>query len=579
MVAFQIIFRIILANLCILGLCYTNSNCNTLLVPSQYPTLQEGIDASQNGDTVLIADGIYAGIGNKNVDYSGRAIVVKSENGPLYCTIDCEYDGRGFWFHTNEDTNSVLEGIKIINGDAVPNYGGGIKIGYSSPLIKNCIVTDCQARVGGGISCGSSAAVFRDCEIKGNAAEVEGGGLSIGAAPGPVLSHCRIQNNTSVWNGAGINYGNQCHGTIQYCVITGNISDFGIGGGIYIYNGCYPDILYCTIAANSAYSGGGIYNDNSTPSLNGCIVRENRIFDNPIGGLSATYSNIIGGWSGNGNLDEDPLFVQSQQGDYRLQWESPCIDSGDPDPQYNDPDGTRADMGCFYYDQSIPIRIVMTPYDQPIEIPEEGGSFTYSIHLTNIDSNPITTTVWCDVVLPNGLTFGPVLGPVEVVIPSDVTIIRERNQTVPASAPQGLYSYMIFAVADGDTSADSFAFEKLGVALTGCTGWGNNGDMLEGVSSGGSESTPLQLEFIFSNAYPNPFNPTTALSYKLQDASKVNLSVYDISGSLVAELVNGSRDAGVHEVTFDASDLTSGVYIYRLTAADFTAIGKMILVK
>ncbi|HDH58030.1 MAG TPA: T9SS type A sorting domain-containing protein, partial [Bacteroidetes bacterium] len=69
------------------------------------------------------------------------------------------------------------------------------------------------------------------------------------------------------------------------------------------------------------------------------------------------------------------------------------------------------------------------------------------------------------------------------------------------------------------------------------------------------------------------------LSYKLQDASIVNLSVYDISGRKVAELVNGWRDAGVHKVTFDSSGLASGVYIYRIHAGDFSATGKMVLMK
>ncbi|TKJ38519.1 hypothetical protein CEE37_12185 [candidate division LCP-89 bacterium B3_LCP] len=78
---------------------------------------------------------------------------------------------------------------------------------------------------------------------------------------------------------------------------------------------------------------------------------------------------------------------------------------------------------------------------------------------------------------------------------------------------------------------------------------------------------------------PNPFNPTTVLSYQLQDASLVKLTVYDISGRQIAELVNGWRDTGVYEVGFDGSGLPSGVYIYHLKTGDFTSSGKMVLVK
>ncbi|MCX6641592.1 MAG: T9SS type A sorting domain-containing protein [bacterium] len=79
--------------------------------------------------------------------------------------------------------------------------------------------------------------------------------------------------------------------------------------------------------------------------------------------------------------------------------------------------------------------------------------------------------------------------------------------------------------------------------------------------------------------YPNPFNPTTILSYELQAASQVKLAVYDISGRLVVTLVDGWRDAGTHSITFDAAKLASGIYVYRLTADNFSASGKMVLMK
>ncbi|TKJ41087.1 hypothetical protein CEE37_05315 [candidate division LCP-89 bacterium B3_LCP] len=85
-------------------------------------------------------------------------------------------------------------------------------------------------------------------------------------------------------------------------------------------------------------------------------------------------------------------------------------------------------------------------------------------------------------------------------------------------------------------------------------------------------------EFRISSS-PNPFNPTTTVSYQLSAVSFVNLYVYDITGRKVAELVRGWRDTGVHEVTFEASDLSSGVYLYRLTAGEFTDTGKMVLMK
>ena len=128
-----------------------------LHVPSEYPTIQAGIDAAADGDTVLIADGTYTGGGNKNIDFGGRAITVRSENGPENCIIDCEHSGRGFYFNSNEDANSVLDGLTIKNGRQMAQmgynaYGGGIFIKESNPVIANCFITEnITTRNGGGV--------------------------------------------------------------------------------------------------------------------------------------------------------------------------------------------------------------------------------------------------------------------------------------------------------------------------------------------------------------------------------------------------------------------------------------------
>lgn len=92
-----------------------------------------------------------------------------------------------------------------------------------------------------------------------------------------------------------------------------------------------------------------------------------------------------------------------------------------------------------------------------------------------------------------------------------------------------------------------------------------------------SEENPASYEL--SNAYPNPFNPSTMISYSLRDEGRVSIKVYDILGSEVATLVNETKPAGTYEVEFNASQLPSGVYIYRMQAGSYTASKKMLLVK
>ena len=127
-------------------------------------TIQAGIDDSNDGDTVLVADGVYTGDGNRDIDFRGKAITVRSENGAENCIIDCngtEDDAhRGFYFHSGEDPNSAIIGFTITNGrsprecDPIPPWpciyvGGGIRCDESSPAISQCTITGNWAKYGG----------------------------------------------------------------------------------------------------------------------------------------------------------------------------------------------------------------------------------------------------------------------------------------------------------------------------------------------------------------------------------------------------------------------------------------------
>ena len=122
---------------------------STLLVPEQYPTIQSAIDDALDGDVIIVADGIYTGYGNRDIDFLGKAVTVKSENGLGNCIIDCngfeDEPHRGFYFHNNEDANSTLDGFTIKNGYA--GTGGGILCDSSSPMITNCTIVDNEASV------------------------------------------------------------------------------------------------------------------------------------------------------------------------------------------------------------------------------------------------------------------------------------------------------------------------------------------------------------------------------------------------------------------------------------------------
>ncbi len=86
-------------------------------------------------------------------------------------------------------------------------------------------------------------------------------------------------------------------------------------------------------------------------------------------------------------------------------------------------------------------------------------------------------------------------------------------------------------------------------------------------------------KYELNNAYPNPFNPTTKISYSIKEEGLVILKVYDILGKEIATLVNENKPAGIYEVEFNASALPSGMYIYKIQSGSFTDVKKMLLTK
>jgi hypothetical protein len=109
-------------------------------------------------------------------------------------------------------------------------------------------------------------------------------------------------------------------------------------------------------------------------------------------------------------------------------------------------------------------------------------------------------------------------------------------------------------------------------------GWFNSGEWFEGLPSANNHSIIPEVYSLEQN-YPNPFNPVTTIRFDLPKVSRVNIQIYNTAGRAVAELVDGWRDAGHHELIFDGAGLASGMYVYHIEAGEFTATKKMILMK
>jgi hypothetical protein len=231
------------------------------------------------------------------------------------------------------------------------------------------------------------------------------------------------------------------------------------------------------------------------------------------------------------------------------------------------------------------VSVTLNPYNPPIIVPESGGSFDFNVSIHNNEPAAHTASVWCDVTLPNGQSVGPLIGPVWTEIASGDSIARDRTQIVPEQAPSGIYDYNSYVGIYPSTiwDSDSFSFEKTGESVGITVGnWTNFGDRLRVDEA----SSNLQSsDFLLFEVYPNPFNPVTVISFQLSVISQVSLEIYDVGGRLIESPLHDSwRDKGVHEVTFNAGDLPSGVYLYKLHVSGSgtiptTVSGKLLLVK
>jgi len=242
----------------------------TIHVPADQPTIQAGINAASNGDTVLVSPGTYA----ENLNFNGKAITVRSLKGPAVTKIDGSQVGSVVTFSSHETRNSILKGFTITNGlaNGAQDSGGGILIyggGTSPSIIGNVITANSACSQGGGIYVIAGAPLIQGNTISNNFQSGCVGGEGAGIAVDNGESGLEIIGNTislNVWrsgNGGGMNINAFGSTVIENNLITRNtatgVSPASQGGGIYINAGANVSLIQNLIDGNSADQGGGVY--------------------------------------------------------------------------------------------------------------------------------------------------------------------------------------------------------------------------------------------------------------------------------------------------------------------------------
>jgi len=296
-------------------------------------------------------------------------------------TTDNVCGGMLNWSSSPTLTNCMFRGNRA-------RYGGGgmLNVAESNPTLTNCIFRENRTKHfgGGGMyNTTGSNPMLTSCIFVGNRTRGYSGGGMFNVATSPTLMNCTFcENSSNDAGGAMLNYESSV--TLTSCVFSGN-SAKNKGGGMYNYGGG-PKLTNCTVSGNQAgKSGGGMLNYGSSPALTNCIFWGNDAggnYDEIHSGASSeptvTYSDIKGGYVGEGNIDADPCFVQLGywdvngvwvEGDYHLVAGSPCIDAGEPNyvPELNETDldgnprimGLAIDMGA--YESPVPAEVDIEP--------------------------------------------------------------------------------------------------------------------------------------------------------------------------------------------------------------------------
>jgi parallel beta-helix repeat protein len=343
----------------------------TRLVPQDYPTIQDAIDAASDGDTVVVRAGTYY----ENLRFCGKTITVRSASGPESTIIDGGDLGRVVIFDEGEDDSSVIEGFTIQHGCA--DRGGGVYCDASSPTISNNRIIENHATAsadangdGGGIYCGDgSHARIVSNTIVDNTAQGSGGGICF-VFSSPTIDRNLIMDNIGALGGGGAQGGGIAGYGGSVAAISNNLiihnsavmlgpGDFDVGGGGISLDNCGSDIVVVnnTLDRNTTVYGygGGIFcdydasptikNNIITNSLDGEGIWASSVGSFPLIDHNDVWRNADGDYggtaqAGQGDISADPAFVDPRDDNYRrpldtpdwnyhLKPGSPCIDKGD----------------------------------------------------------------------------------------------------------------------------------------------------------------------------------------------------------------------------------------------------------
>ncbi len=406
------------------GLSWTNA----------FTDLQAALATAQSGDQIWTAQGTYkpTNTADRNVSFvlkdgvevyggfGGTETLLTQRDSGLHITtlsgdIGTPGDNSDNSYHVLTSNNlssaAILDGFTITGGAAhalqfPQRGGGGMYNDRGSPTLRNLTFSSNSADYGGGMyNFDLSSPTLTNVTFSSNSSVLDGGGMYNNDYSSPTLTNVTFSNDSAGSSGGGGMFNVTSSPTLTNVIFSNNHAGF-YGGGM-INDLSSPTLINVTFSGNTAYQGGALYNyEQSSLMLTNCILWGNtafiagsQILNSQDSTTTVSYSDVQGGWTGTGNIDADPLFVDAAHDDLHLQSGSPAIDAGtdsnaplyDRDNQQRPFDGNgdgtaTTDMGAYEFQFVNHAPSFSSGPDQTIL--EDAGAQTVPGWATNITAGP-----------------------------------------------------------------------------------------------------------------------------------------------------------------------------------------------
>jgi predicted outer membrane repeat protein len=447
------------------------------------------------------------------------------------------YGGGGGIYQEWSDSLEIYDS-EISNNTAVNAPGGGIAIYLSNDIIIDNIILNNNSSSGGGggvMFLRTDNVIFENSTIANNISqENSGGGIFIGSESGleSIVINATF-NRLSIFNNHAMS-----------------------GGAIFCWStilNLYNSTLAQNEATNSEWSGGGLASHYVTePNIINSLFYDNipnSIHNGyPQTSVLVAYSLVQEEWAGEGNLvDIDPLFMDPENEDFRLQLASPCIDAGTADL-----DGNGFDDNDLFYTGSAP----------------DMGALEWVIAAPNLQAySQDSTIILAWTAIEEDLLY--------------YQLDRATNAMFTENVDQTYVTTNTHTDDDIDTDIEYF------YRVSGYVGyWTDYSNTVSVIieSLDLDEDSAMHLDYKIHQNYPNPFNPVTTLHYDLPEDALVNITIYDVMGRIVNNLVSSQQNAGYKSIQWNADNnagqpISAGLYLYTIQAGEFRQTKKMVLLK